>query len=239
MNAPLSPAAERTRDRIIAAALQLLVDEGRDAVSTRAIGAAARVQAPTIYRLFGDKQRLLDEVAAHGFREYLEGGILDHLTDDPVADLARGWDLHLEFGLANPYLYSLAYGAAVPGRSTPAARAASEILAALVHRLAEAGRLTVSEPDAVALLTTAGTGTTLTLIAQPIDARDAALSHRARDAAFAAILRDRPAHHDHGLVASAVHLRALAADAAPLTESERVLLRDWLDRIAAGRAHSG
>ncbi|MGC4948582.1 TetR family transcriptional regulator, partial [Streptomyces sp. DT224] len=44
--------AESNRRRIIAAATRLLAEKGREAVSTRAVGAAAGVQAPTIYRLF-------------------------------------------------------------------------------------------------------------------------------------------------------------------------------------------
>jgi AcrR family transcriptional regulator len=36
-------------------------------VSTRAVSAAARVQAPTICRIFGDKRGLLDAVARYCF----------------------------------------------------------------------------------------------------------------------------------------------------------------------------
>ena len=60
-----------TRERIVEAAAQLLATGGREAVSTRAVSAAAGVQAPTIYRLFGDKQGLLDAVASRGFADYL------------------------------------------------------------------------------------------------------------------------------------------------------------------------
>ena len=56
------------RERILAATAKLLAEGGREAASTRAVGAAAGVQAPTIYRLFGDKQGLLDAVAARGLR---------------------------------------------------------------------------------------------------------------------------------------------------------------------------
>ena len=42
---------------------QLLNDGGREAVSTRAVAAAAGVQPPTIYRQYGDMQGLLSAVA--------------------------------------------------------------------------------------------------------------------------------------------------------------------------------
>ncbi len=64
-----SPAAD-TRERLLDAAASLLSHGGREAVSTRAVSAAG-VQAPTIYRLFGDMNGLLDAVATHGFRTYL------------------------------------------------------------------------------------------------------------------------------------------------------------------------
>ena len=71
MNAGRTAAADNTRARIVAAAAGLLTKGGREAVSTRAVSAAAGVQAPTIYRLFGDKQGLLEAVASHGFTTYL------------------------------------------------------------------------------------------------------------------------------------------------------------------------
>src|SRR5258708_39948528 len=103
-------AAASTRDRIIEVAAALLTGGGREAVSTRAVSAAAGVQAPTIYRLFGDKQGLLDAVATHGFTTYLRDKADLKPTADPVADLRSGFDLHVSFGLANPALYSLMYG---------------------------------------------------------------------------------------------------------------------------------
>jgi AcrR family transcriptional regulator len=88
-------------------------EDGPDAVSTRAVSAAAGVQAPTIYRLFGDKQGLLDVVASQGFRRYLADKASREPTDDPVQDLRDGWDAHVEMGLAQPALYRLMYERAV------------------------------------------------------------------------------------------------------------------------------
>src|SRR5690242_9176934 len=156
-----------TRLRILAAAAELLAEGGREAVSTRAVSAAAGVQAPTIYRLFGDKQGLLDAVATHGFTTYLQSKTDLQLGADPVEDLRQGWDLHIGFGLANPALYSLMYAEPRPGASPPAAVTAAELLAALVRRIAESGRLRVSEEHAAQLLHAVALGTTLSLIALP------------------------------------------------------------------------
>ena len=52
---------------MLEAAAELLRTGGVDAVSTRAVAAAAGVQPPTIYRQFGDKEGLLDaRIADYG-----------------------------------------------------------------------------------------------------------------------------------------------------------------------------
>jgi AcrR family transcriptional regulator len=225
--------ADGHRERIVAAAARLLAEGGNDAVSTRAVSAAAGVQPPTIYRLFGDKQGLLDAVAAHGFAAYLASKSDLELTADPVADLRAGWDLHVGLGLANPALYTLMYGQPRPGASpSSAAVAAYEILGKHIRRIAEAGRLRVPEERAAALVHAVGCGTTLTLIATPEDQRDPELSRTAREAVIAAITTDAPATAVPGPVAAAVTLRAVLPQTDALTAPERGLMTEWLDRIA-------
>jgi AcrR family transcriptional regulator len=222
---------DRTRERIVAAAARLLAEGGRDAVSTRGVSVAAGVQAPTLYRLFGSKRGLLDAVAAHGLTTYLNSKTARKPSADPVDDLRAGWDLHVGFGLANPALYSLMYGEPRPDASPPAAAAAADVLALHIRRIAEAGRLRVSEDHAAHLVHAAGCGTTLTLIAMPADRRDSALSHTAREAVIAAITTDAPAPAEPGPVAAAVTLRAVLPQTTTLTVHERGLLSEWLDRI--------
>jgi AcrR family transcriptional regulator len=219
------------RERILAAAARLLDHGGREAVSTRAVSAAAGVQAPTIYRIFGDKQGLLDAVAAHGFAAYFNSKTGLEPTGDPVGDLRAGWDLHVGFGLANPAVYALMYGEPRPGTFPPAAVAAAEVLAGHIRRIAEAGRLRVSEERAAHLVHAAGSGTTMSLIAMPADRRDPALSGMAREAVIAAITTDAPAPAPPGPVSAAVALRAVLPQTTALTGQERGLLQEWLDRI--------
>jgi hypothetical protein len=73
---------------------------------------------------------------------------------------------------------------------------------------------------------------TFTLIALPPDQRDPALSILARESVLAAVTTDAPAQPDGGLVGNAVALRAALPEAKALTEAERGLLTEWLDRIA-------
>ena len=221
------------RERIVAAAAELLARKGRDAVTTRAVAAAAGVQAPTLYRLFGDKGGLLDAVAEHGFTAYLAEKELREAGPDPVEDLRAGWDLHIEFGLKNPALYSLLYGDPHAGVSSPAATAAKRILKQLIRRIAVAGRLRVSEERAADLVHATGCGTILTLLAMPASRRDRGLSKAARESVIAAITSATPALERPSPAAAAIALRAALPEATPLTRGERQLLEEWLERLAA------
>jgi AcrR family transcriptional regulator len=186
--------AMATRERIVEAAAELLAAGGREAVSTRAVSAAAGVQAPTIYRLFGDKQGLLDAVAGNGIVEYLHSKTVRNPDPDPVADLRRGWDLHVGFGLAHPALYALVFGEPRPGVESPAERHSAALLAGIVRRIAESGRLRVSEERAAHLVHSTGRGITLTLIGMPPERRDPALAEFARESVIATITTDGPDH---------------------------------------------
>lgn len=225
---------DQTRERILRATADLLAHGGRQAVTTRAVAADAGVQAPTIYRLFGDKDGLLDALAEQGFEAYLGEKVLRPTDRDPLEDLRAGWDQHVEFGLANPALYALMYGDPRPRPESPANAAAFLVLRAHVRRLAEDGRLRVGEDHAVNLVHAAGCGTVLTLLAVPGDRRDPELSALAREAAIAAITTDAPAVRSSGPVGAAVALRAVLDDAGALTAAERAVLGEWLDRVVAG-----
>jgi AcrR family transcriptional regulator len=220
---------DETRARIVEVAADLLASGGREAVTTRAVGAAAGVQAPTIYRLFGDKRGLLDAVAEHGFASHLSGKGFHVASRDPVENLRAGWDLHVEFGLTHPDLYALMYGDPRPTPS-PAAANARAHLAAHVRSIAAAGRLRVSEEHAVHVIHATGCGTVFALLEQ--DERDLRAAAITRDAAIAAITTDEPAVSTPGPAAAANALRATLGDATTLSEGERALLAEWLDRLS-------
>ena len=228
-----------TRGRIVRAAAGLLVEGGREAVTTRAVAAAAGVQAPTIYRQFGDMQGLLEEVASYGFSRYLRDKTSREVVEDPVEDLRAGWDLHVGFGLENPAFYALMYGDPRPGAGPTAAREAGEILHGLVRRVAEAGRLRVSVESAAQMIHAAGLGVTLTLIGTEPRDRDPALSVATREAVLAAVTTDAAPDtatgHDR-VSGRAVALKAVLPEApAGFTPPESALLSEWLDRLARHR----
>lgn len=211
--------------------MALIVTGGRDAVSTRVVCQHARIQAPTLYRLFGDKQGLLDAVAEQNFAAYLAEHFPQAPSEDAVADLRRGWDVLVGFGLRHPYLYSLAYGDARPGTTTPTARAGQAVIADLVHRIAASGHLQVTEDHAGRVIATAICGATFQLIARAGEDNDA-WHHSIRDHTISWVSTDTLPEVDTGPTMAAVHLRSLLSQVSRLSDHEKALLADWLDRIA-------
>ena len=222
-----------TRARIIESAAELLQTKGPAAVTTRGVAEAAGVQAPTIYRQFGDNDGLLEAVAEHVMATFVasKAAVVEAASAanvDPVDDLRAGWQNQLEFGLANPAVFRFLND---PDRPHSAAvESGRAVLEARVHRIAAAGRLRVSEPRAVALIHAAGVGAVQTLLAAPRETRDLGLADAIFDAVLAQMLTDA-APQDTGPVATAVAFRALAPDLVVLSEAERALLTDWLDRV--------
>jgi AcrR family transcriptional regulator len=222
-----------TRANLVEVAAQLLREQGPAAVTTRAVAQAAGVQAPTIYRLFGDKDGLLDAVAEHVFATYVAGKTLTPDSGDPIADLRAGWDMHVGFGLANAALFGLLTD---PSRGTrsPATAAGLEVLRGRVHRVAAIGRLRVAERRAVELIHAAGTGAVLTLLSMPLADRDLGLADAMYDAVMQSILTDVPALAEDNTTAAAIAFRTVVPKLPMLTDVERALLSEWLDRATGG-----
>jgi len=228
-----------TRARIVESAAQLLRERGPAAVTTRGVAEAAGVQAPAIYRLFGDKDGLLEAVAEHVMAGYVaaKADVLDAATAgdlDPLEDLWSGWQAQIGFGLANPALFRLLSDPERVQQSVAAARG-RQILEARVHRLAATGRLKVSEHRAVSLIQAAGIGTIQTLLATPPDDRDPGLADAMLDAVLRQILTDASAPPDNDATATAVAFRTLVPRLSALSDAERKLLAEWLDRTIEGR----
>jgi AcrR family transcriptional regulator len=223
-----------TRSRIVDVAARLLREEGPAAVTTRGVAEGAGVQAPVIYRLFGDKDGLLEAVAEYVMTAYVSAKAEDvkaaSASDvDPLEDLRVGWEMQINFGVANPALFRLLSD---PDRvlRSPAAQSGRHVLEQRVHRVAVTGRLRVSERRAVGLVQAAGIGVIQTLLSTPPDQRDPDLAENMFEAVLRQILTDAPERPDGGLIATTVAFRAIAPRLGRLSEVERLLLAEWLDR---------
>ena len=229
-----------TRSRIVDVAARLLLEQGPAAVTTRGVAESAGVQAPAIYRLFGDKDGLLDAVAEHVMATYVSAKAetvraASSAHVDALEDLRAGWEMQIDFGVANPAIFRLLSD---PDRvrQSLAARSGRDVLASRVHRVAMTGRLRVSEQRCIDLIQAAGIGTIQTLLSTPLERRDPGLADAMYQAVLGQILTDVPPGADSAPTATTVAFRAIAPRLDMLSEAERLLLIEWLDRAidAAG-----
>lgn len=222
------------RSAIVDAAAALLRQGGGRALTTRAVAQAAGVPAPTIFRLFGDKDGLLDAVAEHVMATYVAEKAVPVADEngDPVAALRQAWRRHVEFGLTHPDLFVLLV---TPGRlaHSAATQAGFAQLAARVARLAAAGLLRVSEARAVAMIHAAGSGVVLALLDQPEESRDAGLAEATLEAVMGRILTSRPAPPADELATLVVAFRSAVPELPTLSAGEKALLSEWLGRTVA------
>jgi AcrR family transcriptional regulator len=101
--------AER-REEILDAALRLCGEFGIYGVSTRQIAEAAGISQPTLYAYFDGRDAIILELHVRAFQA-LEATLrseADHPMSTP-ADLARGLRHYIDFGLANPDAYRVAF----------------------------------------------------------------------------------------------------------------------------------
>lgn len=91
------------RPQAIAAALELIEEGGREALTVRAVATRVGIDHRAIYRHFKDRDALLAEVAALGFADLLAG--MQDAGAQP--DLKRDFSVSIRFALARPKLYAL------------------------------------------------------------------------------------------------------------------------------------
>lgn len=215
-----------TRERLIAAAADLIAASPGEEFSLRAVCDAVGVKMPTLYHFFGSKQGLIDAVIEHGFDLYLNEKSSMESSGDPIQDIRAGWDAHVAFGLANPGFYTLMYGKVRPGHSPEAQSRPSEILRALTARAAEQGRLLVPSEQAAAHILVTNIGVTLRQII--LAAPDPALSQAVREGAISAITGKGTRANDS--LTTAIELAAAQPDV--LGRAETQLLIEWLGRLS-------
>ncbi|MEV8455258.1 TetR/AcrR family transcriptional regulator [Streptomyces sp. NPDC052095] len=218
------------KTRILEAAAALLADSPAGDISIRAVCEAARVGAPTLYRLFEDKDALLAAVVDHGFEQYLAAKRAAVPSDDPVQDLRDGWDGHVAFALAQPACYRLMYSPALAARPEAAAEA-HRMLTAVVERIAAEGRLGVPVERAARMVMAANVGLALSLLQRPGTQREPGLSDALRDAVVAAVTVPAAAPEPSASPATTLRTRLARTPPPGFTAAETALLHEWLGRL--------
>jgi len=93
------------RPALIAAAREMLANDGPGAVSLREVARRVGVSATATYRHFQDKEHLLAAVAAEGFSEFAE-----RLKAAGAREFSGMGVAYLEFAIAYPGLFRLMFG---------------------------------------------------------------------------------------------------------------------------------
>ncbi|SFS42182.1 TetR/AcrR family transcriptional regulator [Saccharopolyspora flava] len=144
---------EQTRNEAKQVAMEQLAESGPSGISVNAIAKRMGVTGPALYRYFANRDALLTELVADGYRdlaEVLEGVVREHRRKAPenrfreVAVAFRAW------ALEGPQRFLLLFGTPVPGYVAPeetfeladrAFRSVLEPLAALAPESPPSGAL--------------------------------------------------------------------------------------------------
>jgi AcrR family transcriptional regulator len=233
------------KNRILEAAADLIAESPDGDTSTRAVSEAAGVSAPSIYHYFGDKDGLLAAAVDFGWERFLESKreVAAAAHDDVTDDLRAGWDNHLQFARENPGMYRLLWLPAV-SRTSDAAAQAHEMLRMVLELGASRGQLRVSSETATRVVMAAVTGAALSLVSQPELFDDGNFAETLRDAVITAVTVSRPDpatskrrkrtdSREPTLASTAATLQSkLNNEPSVLTDAERLLMRQWLSKLA-------
>lgn len=106
---------EALRQSILDAATELIVSHGHQNLSIRKIAEKVEYAPSTIYLYFQDKYEILASICVDVFDDLTEQ--LEAIADvesDPIAGLRKGLRCYVEFGLANPSYYQVAFMTPIP-----------------------------------------------------------------------------------------------------------------------------
>ncbi|SDF60703.1 transcriptional regulator, TetR family [Lentzea fradiae] len=121
------------RERIIEAALTVLESEGTAALTVRRIATEVEYTAPIVYQHFANKDALVVELVAHGYRLMLDSA--RHAAEEPDIELrmVKVGSECVRFAGEHPHLYQIMNSPAVDAEErTRAAQPAIDLLRELI-----------------------------------------------------------------------------------------------------------
>lgn len=145
------------RDRVLAAAAELLAEHGAAGLTARSLASRANTSAPAVYELFGDKSGVVRQLYFEGFRRLSSELSALAETANPVADLWALATAYRRYIRINPELaevmFSRPFTDFSPGPDELAATSSVRILIVeRVLRCIESGRLRGDETDVAHVL---------------------------------------------------------------------------------------
>jgi AcrR family transcriptional regulator len=155
-----SQAERNVRAELLHAAVQILNEDGPDALQTRKIAGAAGTSTMAVYTHFGGMSGLIAAVADEGLRQF-DAAMTMPSTADPVADLMATGIAYRRYAIERPHMYRLMFGStSAHGINAPAHDVLTLTLAEIndhypsfahvvrgVHRSMLAGRIAAGSPS--------------------------------------------------------------------------------------------
>jgi AcrR family transcriptional regulator len=169
MTSEIERSVRSVRDELLDAAVELLDENGPDALQTRKVAGAAGTSTMAVYTHFGGMRGLIAAVAEESLRQF-DAALTVPETDDPVADLFAVGAAYRRYAIERPHIYRLMFGStSAHGINAPAGNVLKLTVAEIerdipsfahvvraVQRSMRAGRITVgSAADDAAVVATA------------------------------------------------------------------------------------
>ncbi|HUS61179.1 MAG TPA: TetR/AcrR family transcriptional regulator [Acidimicrobiales bacterium] len=169
----VSPRQPLSRESVMAAAREILVEEGLDAVSLRKVAASLGVTAPALYLHVAHKRDLLQGIAEQEFDKLITSfeGVK---VSDPMERARKLSHLYVQYACENPALFRAMFlfrpelAAEARDGQEPLACKPFNLIGECVREAAKAGAIKNIDPDLAALtLWTSVHGIATMLLAGP------------------------------------------------------------------------
>jgi AcrR family transcriptional regulator len=148
---------EAARAALLAAAWDLVREEGLAGLSLRELARRAGITTPTVYAYFDSKNAIFDAMFGQAAQEFLELMQGRAETADPRADLVEDLRVFIDFCVSDVPRYQLLFQHAVPGFA-PSADSYAPAVAALETARDRLSRSGVRDPRHLDIWTAVTTG---------------------------------------------------------------------------------
>lgn len=106
---------EQAREAVLAAAWEVVREDGLAALSLRELARRAGITTPTVYAYFESKNAILDAMFAQAAQTFVEFMSSLPVSDDPAADMAAAARAFIDFCVSDVPRYQLLFQHSVPG----------------------------------------------------------------------------------------------------------------------------
>ena len=148
---------ESARASVLAAAWELVREDGLAALSLRELARRAGITTPTVYAYFESKNAIFDAMFAEAARAFLELKAGLPVTDDPAQDLLTEAEAFVRFCVDDVPRYQLLFQRSVPG-FTPSPESYELAVSALANTRELLARNGVHDPKYLDIWTAITTG---------------------------------------------------------------------------------